>query len=47
MSHTPPLAGDRPTIESIARRLRPFLEEHDVIKAIVFGSCARGTGPST
>jgi predicted nucleotidyltransferase len=43
MSHVLPLAGNRPTIESIARRLRPFLVEHDVIKAIVFGSYARGT----
>ena len=32
-----------PTIDGIAARLRPFLREKNVLKAIVFGSWARGT----
>jgi predicted nucleotidyltransferase len=37
------LPGQAPSVEDIARRLRPFLQGRNVLKAIVFGSYARGT----
>jgi predicted nucleotidyltransferase len=32
-----------PSVEEIGNRLRPFFRERNVLKAIVFGSWARGT----
>lgn len=31
------------TVEDVGKRLRPFLEKHEIIKAVVFGSYARNT----
>jgi len=36
-------ASSPPNLEEISARLRPFLREKNVLKAIVFGSWARGT----